>query len=35
VPLPTFADGLGVMRCMDAMRLSSARGGELVTVDGG
>ncbi len=35
VPLPTFADGLGVMRCMDAMRASAATGGALQTVDGG
>jgi predicted dehydrogenase len=35
VPLPTFADGLGVMRCMDAMRASAASGGALVTIDGG
>lgn len=35
VPLPTFADGLGVMRCMDAMRASAATGGALVTIDGG
>ena len=35
VPLPTFADGLGVMRCMDAMRASAATGGALVSIDGG
>jgi predicted dehydrogenase len=35
VPLPTFADGLGVMRGIDAMRASAARGGELVAVEGG
>jgi predicted dehydrogenase len=34
VPLPTFADGLGVMRCMDAMRASSAAGGTLTIVEG-
>ena len=32
--LPTFADGLGVMRCMDAMRASAAAGGALTTVEG-
>ncbi len=35
VPLPTFADGLAVMRCMDAMRASAAAGGALHTIDGG
>jgi predicted dehydrogenase len=35
VPLPTFADGLGVMRCIDAIRTSASAGGELVAVDGG
>lgn len=35
VPLPTFADGLGVMRCIDAMRTSAAQGGALVAIDGG
>jgi len=33
VPLPTFADGLGVMRCMDAMRASAAAGGTLTIVE--
>ena len=33
VPLPTFADGLAVMRCMDAMRASAAAGGALQTID--
>jgi predicted dehydrogenase len=32
-PLPTFADGLAVMRCMDAIRASSADGGRLHVVD--
>ncbi len=35
VPLPTFADGLDVMRCIDAIRASSAQGGALVTINGG
>lgn len=35
VALPTFADGLGVMRCMDAMRASAAAGGVLVSIDRG
>ena len=35
VPLPVFADGLAVMRCMDAMRASSAAGGALLTIEGG
>ena len=35
VPLPTFADGLGVMQCMDAIRASAAGGGTLVTLAGG
>ena len=35
VPLPTFADGLAVMRCMDAMRASAAAGGALHPIDGG
>jgi predicted dehydrogenase len=34
VALPTFADGLAVMRCMDAMRASSASGGTLTIVQG-
>jgi predicted dehydrogenase len=34
VALPTFADGLGVMRCMDAMRASAAGGGVLTSVEG-
>ena len=34
VALPTFADGLGVMRCMDAMRASAATGGTLTSVEG-
>jgi predicted dehydrogenase len=34
VALPTFADGLGVMRCMDAMRSSAAAGGNLAIVEG-
>jgi predicted dehydrogenase len=33
VALPTFADGLAVMRCIDAMRASSASGGALTTID--
>jgi predicted dehydrogenase len=33
VPLPTFTDGLGVMRAMDAMRASSAAGGNLTIVE--
>jgi predicted dehydrogenase len=35
VALPTFADGLAVMRCIDAMRASAAAGGQLQTIDGG
>ncbi len=35
VPLPTFADGLAVMRCMDAMRASAAAGGALQTIEAG
>lgn len=35
VGLPTFADGLGVMRAVDAMRASSAVGGELTTIADG
>jgi predicted dehydrogenase len=34
VALPTFADGLAVMRCMDAMRTSAANGGALTSVEG-
>jgi predicted dehydrogenase len=34
VPLPTFDDGLGVMRTMDAMRASAAAGGALTSVEG-
>jgi len=34
VALPTFADGLGVMRTMDAMRASAAAGGALTSVEG-
>jgi len=34
VALPTFADGLGVMLAMDAMRASSAAGGALTSVEG-
>ena len=33
VPLPTFADGLAVMRCMDAIRTSAAAGGALQVID--
>lgn len=33
VALPTFADGLAIMRAMDAMRESSAAGGALVSVE--
>jgi predicted dehydrogenase len=33
VALPTFADGLGVMQCMDAMRASAAAGGALTSVE--
>jgi predicted dehydrogenase len=33
VPLPTFADGLGVMRGMDAMRASAAAGGAVTSVE--
>jgi predicted dehydrogenase len=33
VALPTFTDGLGVMRAMDAMRASSAAGGTLTIVE--
>jgi len=33
VPMPTFADGLAVMRCMDAMRASAAAGGALRSVE--
>ena len=33
VALPTFADGLGVMRCMDAMRASAAAGGARTRVE--
>ena len=32
--LPTFADGLGVMLAMDAMRASAAAGGTLTSVEG-
>jgi len=31
--LPTFADGLGVMQAMDAMRASAAAGGALTSVE--
>ena len=31
--LPTFLDGLGVMRAMDAMRTSDAAGGEVTSVE--
>jgi predicted dehydrogenase len=31
--LPTFADGLGVMQAMDAMRASAAAGGRLTSVE--
>ncbi len=34
VDLPSFADGLGVMLAMDAMRASAAAGGILTTVEG-
>jgi predicted dehydrogenase len=34
VALPTFADGLGVMRAMDAMRTSAATNGTLTIVEG-
>jgi predicted dehydrogenase len=34
VALPTFVDGLGVMRAMDAMRASAATGGTLTIVEG-
>jgi predicted dehydrogenase len=34
VALPTFADGLGVMRAMDAMRASATAGGTLTIVEG-
>jgi predicted dehydrogenase len=34
VELPSFADGLGVMLAMDAMRASAAAGGILTTVEG-
>ena len=33
VALPTFADGLGVMQAMDAMRASAATGGALTSVE--
>jgi len=33
VPLPTFVDGLAVMRCIDAMRASAAAGGALQIID--
>ncbi len=33
VALPTFADGLGVMRAMDSMRASAATGGVLTSVE--
>ena len=33
VPLPTFVDGLDVMRCMDAMRASAAAGGALQMIE--
>jgi predicted dehydrogenase len=33
VPLPTFADGLGVMRGMDAMRASAVAGGAVTSVE--
>jgi predicted dehydrogenase len=35
VPLPTFRDGLSVMRCMDAIRASAAAGGALQEIDPG
>jgi predicted dehydrogenase len=35
VPLPTFADGLAVMRAIDAMRASSAAGGAVQTIGEG
>jgi len=35
VALPTFADGLAVMRCIDALRASAAAGGQLQTIEGG
>ena len=35
VPLPTFADGLAVMRVINAMRASASKGGELVAIAGG
>jgi predicted dehydrogenase len=34
VALPTFGDGLGVMRAMDAMRASATAGGTLTIVEG-
>jgi predicted dehydrogenase len=34
VALPTFADGLGTMRAMDAMRASAAAGGAVTSVEG-
>jgi predicted dehydrogenase len=33
VPLPTFADGLAVMRAIDAMRASAATGGAVTPID--
>ena len=33
VPLPTFAEGLAVMRAIDAMRASSAAGGAVQTIE--
>jgi predicted dehydrogenase len=33
VDLPVFDDGLGVMRCMDAMRTSAAAGGALTDIE--
>jgi predicted dehydrogenase len=35
VPIPTFRDGLASMRILDAMRVSSANGGELTKVGQG
>jgi predicted dehydrogenase len=35
VALPTFADGLAGMRCIDAMRASAAAGGVLTSIDDG
>jgi hypothetical protein len=33
VPLASFADGVANMQVLDAIRLSAARGGDVVTVD--